>query len=177
MRSDVEQLLDVNPATVNRILKRMVAEGLIDQDGNGEYVWKWATVSRRTRTNIPPKISFSFRKMPDEGIAAAAYYIAQQADAMARRRYSDSRSKIQIRGEELERLDELVSPLILKGQPLTHIWSEHGEELGISQKLFTLTSLFHLSIYNRAKKRIQSEQLSMQLFFETNESSSSAAVQ
>ena len=73
MRSDVEQLLDVNQATVNRILKRMVAEGLIDQDGNGEYVWKWATVSRRTRTNIPPKISFSFRKMPDEGIAAAAY--------------------------------------------------------------------------------------------------------
>jgi len=28
----------------------------------------------------------------------------------------------------------LVSPLILKGQPLTHIWSEHGEELGISQR-------------------------------------------
>ena len=43
-------------------------------------------------------------------------------------------AKIQTRGEELERLDELVSPLILKGQPLTHIWSEHGEELGISQR-------------------------------------------
>lgn len=63
-----------------------------------------------------------------------AYYIAQQADAMAKRRYSNSRSKIQTRGEELEKLDELVSPLILKGQPLAHIWSEHGEELSISQR-------------------------------------------
>lgn len=66
--------------------------------------------------------------------ADRAYYIAQQADAMAKRRYSDSRSKIQTRGKELEKLDKLVSPLILKGQPLTHIWSEHGEELGISQR-------------------------------------------
>ena len=64
--------------------------------------------------------------------ADRAYYIAQQADAMAKRRYSNSRSKIQTRGTELERLDEVVSPLILKGQPLTHIWSEHGEELSIS---------------------------------------------
>ena len=66
--------------------------------------------------------------------ADRAYYIAQQADAMARRRYSNARSKIQTRGAELERLDKLVTPLILKGQPLTHIWSEHGEEIGISQR-------------------------------------------
>ena len=72
--------------------------------------------------------------------ADRAYYIAQQADALARRRYSNSRSKIQTRGEELERLDELVSPLILKGQPLTHIWSEHGEELGILEILFRIKS-------------------------------------
>ena len=66
--------------------------------------------------------------------ADRAYYIAQQADAMARRRYSNARSKIQTRGADLEKLDELVTPLILKGQPLTHIWSEHGEEIGISQR-------------------------------------------
>ena len=64
--------------------------------------------------------------------ADRAYYIAQQADAMAKRRYTNSRSIILTRGTEFERLDEVVSPLILKGQPLTHIWSEHGEELSIS---------------------------------------------
>ena len=35
VRSDVDQLLDVSQATANRILKQMVAEGLIYQDGNG----------------------------------------------------------------------------------------------------------------------------------------------
>ena len=63
-----------------------------------------------------------------------AYYMAQQADAMSRRRYSESRSKIQTRGKDLEKIDKTVTPLILKGQPITHIWSEHGEELGISQR-------------------------------------------
>ena len=35
VRSDVDQLLDVSQSTANRILKHMVAEGLIYQDGNG----------------------------------------------------------------------------------------------------------------------------------------------
>ena len=35
VRSDVDQLLEVSQATANRILKHMVAEGLIYQDGNG----------------------------------------------------------------------------------------------------------------------------------------------
>ena len=35
VRSDVDQLLDVSQTTSSRILKRMVAEGLIYQDGSG----------------------------------------------------------------------------------------------------------------------------------------------
>ena len=35
VRSDVEVLLNVSQATANRILKRMVADGLLYQDGNG----------------------------------------------------------------------------------------------------------------------------------------------
>lgn len=42
---------------------------------------------------------------------------------------------MQIRGNDLEKLDKIVSPLILKGQPLTHIWSEHGNKIGISQRI------------------------------------------
>lgn len=62
------------------------------------------------------------------------YYIAQQADAVARRRYAQARSKPQIQGEDLAVLDALVTPLIRKGQPLTHIYAEHGEELPVSQR-------------------------------------------
>lgn len=35
VRGDVDKLLDVSQATANRILKRMVSEGLIYQEGNG----------------------------------------------------------------------------------------------------------------------------------------------
>ena len=66
--------------------------------------------------------------------ADRAYYIAAQADAAAKKRYSDSRSKPQVRGQELQELDSLVSPLIQKGQPLTHIYAEHGNDLPVSQR-------------------------------------------
>lgn len=56
-----------------------------------------------------------------------AYYIANQANAMAQKRYSMARSKPHVRGEELEDLNRLVSPLIKKGQPLTHIYAEHKD--------------------------------------------------
>jgi len=41
---------------------------------------------------------------------------------------------IRTRGAELQRMDELVSKLILKGQPLTHIHSAYGEKLDVSQR-------------------------------------------
>ena len=43
------------------------------------------------------------------------YYNARQADAVAKRRFSEARSKPHVRGEELEELDNLVTPLIKKG--------------------------------------------------------------
>lgn len=66
--------------------------------------------------------------------ADRAYYIAIQADASSKRRYSEARRKPQIQGAELEALDRLVTPLIKKGQPLTHIFAEHGHEIPVSQR-------------------------------------------
>ena len=66
--------------------------------------------------------------------ADRAYYIAAQADAVAKRRYSEARRKPQVQGDELEALNRLVTPLIKKGQPLTHIFAEHGKEIPVSQR-------------------------------------------
>lgn len=78
-----------------------------------------------------------------------AYYSAKQADAAASRRWSESRSKIQTKGEDLERLDKLITPLIRKGQPLTHIFAEHGKEIGVSQRtLYNYIDAGVLSIGN-----------------------------
>lgn len=78
-----------------------------------------------------------------------AYYSAKHADAVSNRRLSESRKGIQTRGESLERLDGIVSLLIKKGQPLTHIYAEHSEELGISQRtLYNYIDAGALSVKN-----------------------------
>lgn len=63
-----------------------------------------------------------------------AYYVATQAHAVAKRRYSETRSKPQTHGEDLEALDKLVAPLIKKGQPLTHIYSAHKDQIPVSER-------------------------------------------
>lgn len=63
-----------------------------------------------------------------------AYYISNQAQSAADKRRSDSRSKPRVEGHRLEQIDEIVSPLVLKGQPLTHIFAEHAKEIGVSQR-------------------------------------------
>ena len=45
-----------------------------------------------------------------------------------------SRQGINMTPEELKRLDELVSPLILNGQPLSHIYSIYKDEIGCSRR-------------------------------------------
>ena len=61
-----------------------------------------------------------------------AYYSAKQADAAAARRYAETHAGIRTKDEKLKQLDETISKLIKKGQPLTHIYAEHGDELGVS---------------------------------------------
>ena len=63
-----------------------------------------------------------------------AYYVATQAHAVAMRRYSASRSKPQTHGDELVSLDKLVAPLIKKGQPLTHIYAAHRDQIPVSER-------------------------------------------
>ena len=98
-----------------------------------------------------------------------AYYSAKQADAASHRRSSQARTGIRTKGEKLEKLDSIVSKLILKGQPLTHIYSEHGKELAVSQRtLYNYIDAGVLKIGNldlrrkvgyrpRKKKQAQSE--------------------
>ena len=83
-----------------------------------------------------------------------AYYIAQQADAMAKRRYAEARSGPHTSPEKLKALDALVSPLISQGQPLTHICIEHADELQISQRtLYNYIDSGVLSVGNMDLRR------------------------
>lgn len=76
-----------------------------------------------------------------------------------------SRMGIDLTKEELIELDELVTPLIKKGQPLSHIYAEHGEEIPCSERtLYAYISKGYLTARNidmrrsvRYKKRVRKE--------------------
>ncbi len=59
------------------------------------------------------------------------YYNARYADAAVKRRRSESRQGVRLSKDELKEVAQLVRPLIRKGQPLTHIYAEHEQELPI----------------------------------------------
>lgn len=82
------------------------------------------------------------------------YYSAKNAEALATRRRSNTRMGIHLIGSKLEKLDRLITPLIMKGQPLTHIYAEHQKTLGVSQRtLYNYIDAGVLSIRNMDLRR------------------------
>ena len=61
-------------------------------------------------------------------------YTAAYADAASSRRRSESRQGIHLSEEQQRQVENLIIPLILKGQPLSHIYAEHERELPMSMR-------------------------------------------
>ena len=61
------------------------------------------------------------------------FYIATFANDMYQNTLISSREGINQEPEKLQQMDRLVSPLIKKGQPISHIYNSHSEELGCSR--------------------------------------------
>ena len=62
------------------------------------------------------------------------YYFAEKADAKAKKLRSESREGPRLSKSELKELDEILSPLIRQGQPLSHICKIHGDEIKVSER-------------------------------------------
>jgi IS30 family transposase len=76
-------------------------------------------------------------------------YTAAYADAAVQRRRSESRKGIRITEEQRKAVDKIITPLVKKGQPLTHIYAEHKEELPVSlRSLYNYIDAGELSIKN-----------------------------
>ncbi len=63
-----------------------------------------------------------------------AYYSAHKAQGAYERELSGSRKGVRASPEQLRRLDDLISPLVKKGQSLNHILANHRQEIGLSEK-------------------------------------------
>ena len=62
------------------------------------------------------------------------YYRAKPAQKSYEETLTSSRSGINMTPEELEELNALISPLVLKGQPLSHIFAVHGDEIPVCRR-------------------------------------------
>ncbi len=66
----------------------------------------------------------------------------------------ESRRGIDMTKEELIAMDELISPLIRKGQPISHIFEEHGEEIPICERtLYNYIDKGYLTVKNIDMRR------------------------
>ncbi|MBR1752416.1 MAG: hypothetical protein IJ740_16365 [Ruminococcus sp.] len=63
-----------------------------------------------------------------------AYYSERKAESISRKRLSESRKVIHLSDDEIKDLDELVSPLLKKGQSIAYIYSNHEDELLVSRR-------------------------------------------
>ena len=61
-------------------------------------------------------------------------YQARHAQRQYERKLTDSRKGINMSLEELQELNDLISPLILKGQPLSHIFAVHADEIPVCRR-------------------------------------------
>ena len=93
-------------------------------------------------------------------------YNADHAHREYQEKLREARRGIYLTKEELIALDELVSPLIRKGQPVSHILAEHEDEIPCSERtLYSYIDKGYLSIRNidmrrtvRYKKRKHKEE-------------------
>lgn len=61
-------------------------------------------------------------------------YQASTAQRQYERTLVKSREGINLTPEELDKLNELISPLIMKGQPLSHIFAVHADEIPVCRR-------------------------------------------
>lgn len=61
-------------------------------------------------------------------------YSAKVADTSYQEQLKTSRDGIKMTKKELEALDDLISPLVQKGQPINHIYANHKEEIKCSER-------------------------------------------
>lgn len=95
----------------------------------------------------------------DVGNPAAVFFEKYLYNAdYAHREYIEklhkARQGIDLTKEELIELDELITPLVKRGQSLTHIYAEHGEEIPCCERtLYTYISNGYLTARNLDMKR------------------------
>ena len=111
------------------------------------YCNHYVSMKCRKTTNVPYVCNAcSDRKTC---FKARYFYSAKYAQAASDRRRSESRQGLRLKGNEMKELDELIDKLVNKGQPLTHIYAQHKNEIPIClRSLYNYIDSGELTIKN-----------------------------
>ena len=86
-------------------------------------------------TNIQKLLMYVTLALKSEPVFLEHYiYNAKKAHRLYEQTLSKSREGINMTPEELKELNDLISPLILKGQPLSHIFAVHADEIPVCRR-------------------------------------------
>ena len=86
------------------------------------------------RPNQPPYVCNTCEHLKKNCPLPKRIYQARHAHRQYERKLTDSRKGINMSLEELQALNDLISPLILKGQPLSHIFAVHADEIPVCRR-------------------------------------------
>lgn len=75
-----------------------------------------------------------------------AYYTAHRANAEYLKTLRDSRKGVRASVERLSQINDLLEPLINKGQSINHIFATHAAEIGLSEK--TIYNYIDMNAFN-----------------------------
>lgn len=74
------------------------------------------------------------------------HYRAKFAEASYKDKLVNSREGIGLTQNELAHLDKLISPLVMKGQSIAHIYTNHKDEINCSER--TLYNYFEMNLFS-----------------------------
>lgn len=101
--------------------------------------------ARCLETNTPPYVCNGCVNSPDCGYPKQ-YYSSTKAHHKYEHNLSESRKRINMEPEELQRLNDLISPLVRNGQPLSHISATHSHKILCSRR--TVYNYLNLGLFN-----------------------------
>ncbi|MBR4024646.1 MAG: IS30 family transposase [Firmicutes bacterium] len=111
-----------------------------------EYPHRFCTLFMPFQCSRCDRFPYVCNHCPDERKCPIQHYLYMAKDAQ--RKYEktlvNSRTGINMTTEELQQLNDLVSPLIRKGQPLSHIFAVHKDEIPVCRR----------TLYNYLDQRI-----------------------
>ena len=144
--------------------------GKVDPTEHCMFFLPWSC----NKTTKPPYVCNACQHI-NNCILEGYRYSAAKAQAKYEKRLVDSRTGINMTTEELQELNDLISPLIMKGQPLSHIFAVHADEISVSRR--TLYNYLDQHIFQarnidlprrvRYKKRRKAHSKSENLFNQT----------